>query len=269
MIGTVTSYNGATGELTILVTAAAGVGETHSTWTVNLNGAVGIQGETGPAGPAGPTGPTGPQGIQGEQGIQGPQGETGPQGIQGETGPQGIQGETGPQGIQGIQGDAGPQGAQGIQGPIGETGPQGATGPQGQQGIQGVQGETGPQGQGVHYTFGIAAFAYPGDNVNTSIFVSPGLSYIGGEAIFFQGGNQDGYRSMTFAVNGYNGQTGEMYVQGLSSFTSGDQSEITNLNASLIGRPGTPGPQGQTGASFIVSQSQPTNVAYGTVWIQA
>ena len=139
----------------------------------------------------------------------------------------------------------------------------------GQRGQAGAQGATGPQGQGVQYNFSIAPFAYTGDNVSTSIFAPTGLSYAGGEGIYFQGGNQNGYRNMVYAVNGYNQQTGELYVSGLSSFTQGDLSGITNLNANLIGRPGPQGQQGQTGASFIVSPNQPSNVAYGTVWIQA
>ena len=132
----------------------------------------------------------------------------------------------------------------------------------------GATGATGPQGPGVRYAFSKAAFAYPGDNVQLTI-TEMGLSYAGGEAIYFQGGNQNGYRNMTFLVNGYNSQTGELYLQGLSSFSQGDLSGVTNVNATLIGRPGNQGAQGQTGASFIVSQNQPSNVAYGTVWIQA
>jgi hypothetical protein len=139
----------------------------------------------------------------------------------------------------------------------------------GQRGQQGATGQTGPQGAGVQYTFSIAPFAYHGDNVNTSIFVSPGLSYMGGETIYFQGGNQNGYRNMVYAVNGYNQQTGEIYLSGISSYSQGDVSGIVGLNGSLIGRPGQQGPQGQAGASFIVSSTQPGNVAYGTVWIQA
>ena len=52
MIGTVSSYNAATGALSVVISSRVGAG-TYSSWSVNLNGA---------AGPAGPTGPTGPMG---------------------------------------------------------------------------------------------------------------------------------------------------------------------------------------------------------------
>lgn len=176
MHGEVISYNAITGELDIDVTSHTGTG-THTSWELNLSGAVGIQGPAGPEGPAGPIGPEGPQGVQG---IQGPIGLTGfswdtnrvsPNGyVVGDivnylgnyyicianndalipttslgvywntysfSGPQGIQGEVGPQGI---QGETGPQGIQG------EAGPQGIQGIQGETGSTGPQGETGPAG---------------------------------------------------------------------------------------------------------------------------
>ena len=139
----------------------------------------------------------------------------------------------------------------------------------GQRGQAGATGATGPQGPGVQYSFSIAPFAYHGDNVSTSIFVSTGLSYMGGEGIYFQGGNENGYTNMAYNVNGYNQQTGEIYLSGVSSYSQGDLSGLQNLNATLIGRPGPQGQPGQTGASFIVSPTEPGNVAYGTVWIQA
>lgn len=114
----VVDYDGATGEMVIERTSHTGSG-TYSTWSVNLSGAVGIQGPAGPAGPQGEPGPAGPQGIQG---LQGPQGEVGP------AGPQGIQGEQGLQGPQGLQGEVGPAGAQGEVGPAGPAGPAGADG---------------------------------------------------------------------------------------------------------------------------------------------
>jgi hypothetical protein len=57
--GDVVSYDGTTGELVLDVTHHTGSG-TFSAWTVNLQGAVGIQ---GPAGPTGATGPSGPSGT--------------------------------------------------------------------------------------------------------------------------------------------------------------------------------------------------------------
>jgi hypothetical protein len=183
--GDVISYNPATGELVVDHKSHQGTG-TFTSWTINLDGAVGIQGPEGPTGPEGPEGPEGPQGIQGEQGIEGPQGPQGEQGIQGQQGIQGIQGLTGfawdtsrvsPNGY--LVGDivnylgnyyicianndalipttslgvywneysfVGATGAQGPQGDEGPQGPQGETGPTGPQGIQGEQGIQGPEG---------------------------------------------------------------------------------------------------------------------------
>jgi len=109
MHGDVFSYDAITGVMVADIKNHTGAG-TFSAWTVNLEGAAGIQGPQGPIGPQGIQGEPGPQGIQGIQGIQGETGATGPQG---EVGPQG------PQGIQGEQGIQGPQGEQGIPGPAG------------------------------------------------------------------------------------------------------------------------------------------------------
>jgi hypothetical protein len=79
MHGDVTFYDPQTGDMVVQVHGHTGSGE-YSYWTVNLEGAAGVQG---------------------------------PQGIQGEQGPPGIQGEQGPPGIQGIQGIQGPKGDKG------------------------------------------------------------------------------------------------------------------------------------------------------------
>lgn len=102
MHATVTSYVSDTGVMVADVAQHTGSG-TYTSWTVNLEGAAGVQG---------------PQGIQGPAGDTGPQGSTGPQGDQGPQGPQGDQGPTGPQGP---QGDQGPKGDTGDQGPPGTT----------------------------------------------------------------------------------------------------------------------------------------------------
>ena len=67
MIGTVSSYNAATGALSVVISSRVGAG-TYSLWSVNLNGAAGPAGATGPAGPAGPTGATGSTGPTGPMG---------------------------------------------------------------------------------------------------------------------------------------------------------------------------------------------------------
>lgn len=71
--GTVTSYNGSTGELSVNVLATEGSGSL-SGWVICFSG---------------------PQGPQGAQGVQGVQGNTGPQGPQGLQGPQGDRGVSG------------------------------------------------------------------------------------------------------------------------------------------------------------------------------
>lgn len=142
MHGEVVSYNQATGQLDVSLKTKTGSG-IYSSWSVNLDGAVGVQGPAGPQGPQGDPGPTGPQGPQGLQGVQGPQGDPGPTGA---TGPQGPVGATGATGPAGPQGDTGPTGATGPQGPIGLTGD---TGPQGPQGPIGPAGPQGNPGEGV------------------------------------------------------------------------------------------------------------------------
>jgi hypothetical protein len=186
MNGAVVSYTPATGVLVVDVKHHTGTG-TYTSWNVNLNGAVGIQGPIGPTGPQGPQGEVGPQGIQGEQGIEGPAGPQGEQGIQGQQGIQGIQGLAGfawdtsrvsPNGY--LVGDivnylgnyyicianndalipttslgvywneysfVGPTGATGPQGDEGPQGPQGEAGPTGPEGPQGPQGVQGEQGE--------------------------------------------------------------------------------------------------------------------------
>ena len=86
MHATVGGYRGNTdGLITATVKDAVGTG-TYTGWSVNLDGATGVQGDTGATGSIGETGPTGAQG------------ETGPTGAQGETG---LTGETGPTGATG------------------------------------------------------------------------------------------------------------------------------------------------------------------------
>jgi hypothetical protein len=121
MTGTVVSYTSGSGVLVVSVTTVVGAG-TFASWTVNLDGATGVQGNQGS------------QGTQGVQGSQGNQGSQGTQGVQGAQGTQGSQGATGSQGTQGNQGSTGSTGAQGAQGAAGVTGPQGPQGSPGNQG---------------------------------------------------------------------------------------------------------------------------------------
>lgn len=118
MHATVTTYNAGTGVLVVDVAQHTGSG-TYTSWTINLEGAIGTQGPTGATGATGATGPTGPQGPTGATGAAGATGPAGATGATGATGPQGPAGNTGAQG---------PQGPQGPQGVVGDTGPQGDAG---------------------------------------------------------------------------------------------------------------------------------------------
>ena len=151
MHATVTTYNKTTGDMVVDVVQHTGSG-TYSSWTVNLEGAVGVAGATGATGATGvtgatgavgATGATGPVGATGATGEVGATGDTGPIGATGDTGATGATGETGPIGATGA---TGPIGATGATGPIGATGPVGATGATGATGLQGDVGATGLTG---------------------------------------------------------------------------------------------------------------------------
>ena len=76
---TVSAYSGT--DFTVIVNRFIGSGS-HSSWSINLDGVVGIQGDTGPTG-LGDTGVTGPKGETGATGL----GATGATGAIGPTGP--------------------------------------------------------------------------------------------------------------------------------------------------------------------------------------
>jgi len=183
MHGSVTSYNSATGALVVDVSNHTGSG-TYTSWTINLEGAIGAQGPVGPQGPTGATGATGPAGPAGPQGPAGQTGATGAAGATGATGPAGPQGATGAQGPAGAAGATGATGSQGPAGPVGPEGPQGPQGiqgPEGQQGIQGPVGDPGPQGvAGPAGTNGSMLFNYLGAYDN-------GVTYAVGDAVTFDG----------------------------------------------------------------------------------
>ena len=92
MHATVTGYSSYSGRLDFDITNAVGNGSgPYNSWTINLDGAVGVQGT---------------QGYQGLTGSQGFQGGEGPQGNEGPQGQDGLQGPQGNEGIQGSQGQA-------------------------------------------------------------------------------------------------------------------------------------------------------------------
>jgi hypothetical protein len=70
MHATVTGYNGGNGNLTFDIKDYVGSG-TYAAWSVNLDGATGVQGTTGSQGTQGTDGTQGTQGVQGVQGLSG------------------------------------------------------------------------------------------------------------------------------------------------------------------------------------------------------
>jgi hypothetical protein len=95
MHGDVVSYNGTTGSLVVALKNKSGSG-TYSSWQVNLDGAVGIEGPQGPTGATGATGAQGPQGIQGVAGATGATGAAGTNGTNGTNGTSGVVAVTSP-----------------------------------------------------------------------------------------------------------------------------------------------------------------------------
>ena len=98
---TIQSYDNITGLMIVLCIDINNNVNTYNSWSINLDGAAGIPGDTGPQGEPGPIGATGSQGEIGPAGATGPQGETGQIGATGPQGEQGIQGEIGATGSQG------------------------------------------------------------------------------------------------------------------------------------------------------------------------
>jgi hypothetical protein len=113
MSATVVSYTSGTNTLVVNVNDVRGSG-TYAVWSINLDGATGVQGTTGAQGTQGTDGTQGTQGVQGLDGIQGTQGTDGAQGTQGTDGTQGTQGTDGTQGIQGTLGTQGTSGQLGT-----------------------------------------------------------------------------------------------------------------------------------------------------------
>ena len=109
---TVTSYDGEYLLVDVKDYVGSGTYGTSSStyWTVNLDGATGVQGTEGQQGTQGTDGAQGTQGTDGTQGVQGTQGTDGTQGTQGTDGTQGTQGTDGTQGVQGTDGTQGTDG---------------------------------------------------------------------------------------------------------------------------------------------------------------
>lgn len=139
VIGTVNSYNPATGVLDISVTTSVGSG-TFNTWTVNL---AGLAGSAGTAGTAGTSASSGTSGTAGTSASSGTSGTSASSGSSGTSGTAGTDGSTGTSGTNGTSGSSGAQGPQGPTGPTGATGPSGTSG---SSGVSGTNGPTGPTG---------------------------------------------------------------------------------------------------------------------------
>ena len=76
--GKVQDYNTGTGELNVIITNIDDVDSTErSSWSINLDGAVGVQGATGYTGATGSQGVDGATGYTGATGIQGASGVDG------------------------------------------------------------------------------------------------------------------------------------------------------------------------------------------------
>jgi len=228
--GTVHSYNGSNGQLILTVTNTANVtGTQYSSWTVNLDGAVGIQGATGATGVTGNTGSTGPIGSTGATGIQGVTGSTGPVGATGSTGPQGSTGFQGLEGSTGSTGSVGATGATGIQGATGSTGPQGLTGLTGDTGSTGLQGSTGAVGS-------TGSTGPTGNTGSTGLVGSTGSTGIQGDT----------------------GSTGATGIQGPNGVTGNTGSTGP---VGTTGATGIEGPVGATGATGVTGNTGSTGPA--------
>ena len=216
MSATVVSYTAGTNTLVVNVNDVRGSG-TYAAWSINLDGATGVQGTTGAqgatgeAGAQGTTGTTGSQGTTGTTGSQGTTGTTGSQGATGEAGAQGTagtagaQGTTGTTGSQGATGEAGAQGTAGTagaQGTTGTTGAQGTTGTAGAQGTVGAQGATGATGNNA----GILSVAGPLAVTDTVL----GLNY--GAGLGLSGSNLVANPGTGLTISGSGGDVGKIAV---------------------------------------------------------
>lgn len=181
-------------------------------------------------GPQGERGPQGIQGPKGDKGDIGPQGPIGPRGATGLTGPQGIQGERGPQGIQGVKGDKGNDGLTPVIGPNGNWFIGGKDTLKPSRGIQGEKGATGAVGpQGAQGIKGERGMQGP------------------------QGPKGDAGLQGPVGPKGDVGPMGPTGPQGKQG---------------IQGPKGDKGDKGDPGTQIIVSNSKPSDIIKGRVWIQ-
>jgi hypothetical protein len=243
MNGSVISYNSSNGYMQVNVTGTLGSG-TYSSWTVNLDGAVGAAGATGATGATGIQGATGATGSTGVVGPTGPTGATGVIGATGATGQQGSTGEIGATGTTGPQGATG-VGATGATGPAGGTGGDGATGSTGATGIAGPTGATGPAGPPG------GSYIHTQSSANTTWVVVHNLDaqYVNVEPVDSTGNSFVGrydYPRITFNNANAVTLTFDSSVTGWVAVSAGGETGATGATGPL-GATGATGPVGATG----------------------
>ena len=283
--GTVYSYNDANGQLILTVTNITNATAVeYSSWELNLDGAVGIEGSTGATGvigstgstgPTGNTGSTGPEGSTGATGIEGGTGATGVYGSTGATGVIGTTGATGPigstgsTGVFGSSGATGPVGSTGSTGPLGATGATGVTGDIGSTGPVGATGSTGPfgstgaTGQGFVFrsTWNPADTYYAYDVVT---YLGNMYTAVRGSSPGFGDNLSDGYYWNLIVQKGATGSTGIQGPNGATGST-GPQGATGDIgpngatgSTGIRGASGATGPQGIPGPEGATGPQGPT-----------
>ncbi len=144
---------------------------------------------------------------------------------------------------QGATGETGPTGYMGIDGPTGPTG-QGATGPTGLPGEATNTGATGPAGDRYNTQTTFDQSLDP-TSPPVSIFISPELAYIEGNAVLvIEAANPANY--FTGRVSAYNRVTGLLTIGSVDTI-AGSFGAVTEYNVNLNGISGPTGPTGWTG----------------------
>ena len=155
MVLHIVSYDSVTGNFSTTVEKGFGSGN-YSSWTVNLDGAVGfngtsgtsgISGTSGSSGSSGTTGTSGTSGVDGTSGTSGSSGQSGTSGSSGSSGVSGTSGTSGSSGSNGTDGTSGSSGSSGTNGMDGTSGSSGSSGSSGISGLDGTSGSSGTSGQ--------------------------------------------------------------------------------------------------------------------------
>ena len=223
MIGMVASYNRINGVMVVDVNSIIGSGA-YSTWKINLNGAVGTQGDIGSTG----AGATGATGYTGSTGIQGTTGLRGSTGFTGATGATGFIGSTG----SGATGATGFTGATGATGFIGSTGSTGVTGITGSTGLTGA---TGPVVLGLYY----GSFFSDSDTTLVDAITSNSTTPL--VVVSTAGFKSAGYLNIESEIIGYTGIVGNTFTgitRGVSTSTKAAHDPGARIGFSQVGAAG-------------------------------